>query len=79
MSCKKYSKIKFMTYAQTNSILNEYDGRGKDGHDYHDQIDSIREQYWSLVEKRLQSYIKKEESNVISKQRRNWSIENIPF
>lgn len=75
---KRYSKTKNMTFFQVNSILNEYGGTGKDGHDYHDQIDDIKKQYWSLIEKKLNNYIKERE-NAPSELRRVRNVEAMPF
>ena len=75
---KKYSKVKFMNHSQTSSILNEYGERGKDGRDYHDQIDDIKAHHWSLVSKRVEKMIKEFE-NAPSRQRTHGNEYYIPF
>lgn len=75
---KKYSKVNCMTYAQTNSILNEYGERGKDGRDYCDQIDDIKAHHWSLVSKRVDKMIK-DFKDAPSKQRTLGNEYHLPF
>lgn len=75
---KRFSKTNCMTFSQTSAILNEFDGRGKDGHDYHDQLDEIKSHHWSLVAKKLEKYIK-ERSDAPSGQRTFRNDYPIPF